>query len=110
MNLTQDERNSHSEETMTRYELATLSVAMGSAAKAAEAIAAYPSDTDAGGRLLGCWASDIGALNTIAVLRGFNDDAELLRRPATIRTKATISRTKPPSSPTSINRLNWRSV
>jgi hypothetical protein len=64
---------------MTRYELATLSVAMGTAPKAAEAIAAYTSESGAGGKLLGCWASDIGALNTIAVLRVFKDDAELAR-------------------------------
>src|SRR3954471_13321712 len=62
---------------MTRYELATLSVGMGTAPKAAEAIAAYAAESGAGGRLLGCWVSDIGDLNTIAVLRGFADGAEL---------------------------------
>ncbi len=71
---------------MTRYELATLSIAMGTAAKAAEGIAAFTSDADAGGRLLGCWVSDIGALNKLAVLRGFADDAELGReRERTLR-------------------------
>ena len=74
---------------MTRYELATLSVGMGTAAKAAEAIAAYASETGAGGKLLGCWASDIGALNNIAVLRGFEDDTELLReRERTMRSSS----------------------
>jgi hypothetical protein len=69
---------------MTRYELATLSIGLGTAVKAAEAIAAY---AGAGaGTLLGCWASDIGALNSVAVLRGFADDAELAReRDRTLR-------------------------
>jgi hypothetical protein len=70
---------------MTRYELATLSIGLGMAPKAAEAIAAYAAD--GGGSLLGCWASDIGPLNNIAVLRGFADDAELGReRDRTLRT------------------------
>ena len=60
---------------MTRYELATMKVGFGVAPKAAEAIAAYATETGAGGKLLGCWFSDIGDLNTIAVLRGFADDA-----------------------------------
>lgn len=66
---------------MTRYELATLSVGRGTTPRAAEAIAAFCADTPAG-KLLGCWASDIGALNGIAVLRGFADDAELGRERA----------------------------
>jgi hypothetical protein len=71
---------------MTRYELATMKVGFGVAPKAAEAIAAYATETGAGGKLLGCWFSDIGDLNTIAVLRGFADDAELLReRDRTLR-------------------------
>lgn len=69
---------------MTRYELATLSIGLGMAPKAAEAIAAYAAA--GGGSLLGCWASDIGPLNNIAVLRGFADDAELgLERDRTLR-------------------------
>lgn len=69
---------------MTRYELATLSIGMGMAPKAAEAIAAYAAS--GAGKLLGCWASDIGPLNQVAVLRGFTDDAELAReRDRTLR-------------------------
>lgn len=69
---------------MTRYELATLSIGLGMAPKTAEAIAAYAAA--GGGSLLGCWASDIGSLNNIAVLRGFADDAELGReRDRTLR-------------------------
>ena len=71
---------------MTRYELATLSITMGSAPKAAEAIAPFTAESGAGGKLLGCWFSDIGALNKVAVLRGFADDAELMReRERTLR-------------------------
>jgi hypothetical protein len=71
---------------MTRYELATLSISLGTAPKAAEAIAAFTSDSAAAGRLLGCWVSDVGALNKMAVLRGFADDAELGReRERTLR-------------------------
>jgi hypothetical protein len=74
---------------MTRYELATLSIGMGTAAKAAEAIAAYTTESCAGGKLLGCWVSDIGALNNIAVLRGFKDDVELAReRDRTLRSSS----------------------
>jgi hypothetical protein len=62
---------------MMRYELATLSVAFGAVPKAVPAIRAYVSDAGAGGRLLGCWVSDIGALNRIAVLRGFDADVDL---------------------------------
>ena len=62
---------------MTRYELATLSIAMGSAPKVVEGIAAFTGAAEAGGTLLGCWMSDIGALNKIVVLRGFADDAAL---------------------------------
>jgi hypothetical protein len=69
---------------MTRYELATLSIGLGMAPKAAEAIAAYAAS--GAGNLLGCWVSDIGPLNNIAVLRGFADDAELAReRDRTLR-------------------------
>jgi hypothetical protein len=71
---------------MTRYELATLSISLGTAPKAAEAIAAFTSDSAVAGRLLGCWVSDVGALNKMAVLRGFADDAELGReRERTLR-------------------------
>jgi hypothetical protein len=49
-------------------------------------IQAYVGDEAAGGKLLGCWTSDIGALNQIAILREFRDEAELLReRERTLR-------------------------
>lgn len=62
---------------MKRYELATLAIGMGTAARAAEGVQAYTSDAAARGRLLGCWFSDIGALNQLAILRGFDEEADL---------------------------------
>ncbi len=62
---------------MQRYELATLSTSIGAAPKAAPAIEAWCREGEARGRLLGCWSSEIGLLNQILVLRGFDSDAEL---------------------------------
>lgn len=62
---------------MQRYELATLTTAIGAAGKAAPAIEAWCREGDARGRLLGCWASEIGALNQMLVLRGFDTEADL---------------------------------
>jgi hypothetical protein len=60
---------------MQRYELALLSTTVGAAPKAAPAIEAYAKEGK--GRLLAVWASEIGLLNQILVLRGFADDAEM---------------------------------
>lgn len=65
------------EHEMERYELATLTTTFGAAANVAPAIAAYAAAPDSRGRLLGCWASDLGGLNQIAVLRGFATEADL---------------------------------
>jgi hypothetical protein len=59
------------------YELATLTVRLGSAAKAVAAIDAYMKDGKGEGALLGCWSTEIGALNQLIVLRSFSDLAEL---------------------------------
>lgn len=59
------------------YELATLSTAIGGAGAAAQAIPAWCGDAAAKGRLLGMWNTDIGALNTVLVLRGFASAEEL---------------------------------
>jgi len=61
---------------MTRYyELATLRIALGGAGKAAAAVERW---VGAGaGTLYGAWAADIGALNEIHVLRGFDNLAAL---------------------------------
>ena len=60
---------------MQRYELAFLSTTIGAAPKAAPAIEAYAKD--GAGTLLAVWASEIGALNQILLLRGFDGDVDL---------------------------------
>jgi hypothetical protein len=59
------------------YELAKLTLQIGGTPKAVAGIKAYVSDTGAKGALLGCWVSEIGELNQVAVLRGFADIEEL---------------------------------
>jgi hypothetical protein len=59
------------------YELATLSIRLGSAPKAVAAIDAATKASEARGMLLGCWTTEIGPLNRLIVLRGFTDAAEL---------------------------------
>jgi hypothetical protein len=59
------------------YELATLTLPMGTAAQAAQQVDAFARAPDAGGELLACWTSDIGVLNQMIVLRGFADRAAL---------------------------------
>jgi NIPSNAP protein len=74
---------------MQRYELATLTTTIGAAPKAAPAIEAFVRDDAAKGRLLAVWASEIGALNQILVLRGFEGDADL--QAERVRTLASAS-------------------
>ena len=62
-----------------RYELATLSIRLGTAAKVVEGIDAWVKMPEAKGTLLGCWMSEIGALNDVVVLRGFADQPEMER-------------------------------
>lgn len=59
------------------YELATLTLPMGTAADAAPQVHAFCTAPEAGGELLGCWTTDIGTLNQMLVLRGFADLADL---------------------------------
>lgn len=58
------------------YEIATLTVKLGTAAKAVTGIGEYVGAAEAKGALLGCWASEIGDLNQLLVLRSFADDKE----------------------------------
>jgi hypothetical protein len=60
-----------------RYELANLTIKLGTAAQAIAGIGGYVKADGAKGNLLGCWTSEIGQLNQLYVLRGFADDAEL---------------------------------
>ena len=59
------------------YEIATLTLNFGTAGQAAPAIEAFVKDSHAQGELLGCWFSDIGQLNQMLVLRGFDSLAAL---------------------------------
>lgn len=59
------------------YELATMTLPFGTAAQAAQNVQTYCTDTAAGGELLGCWFTDIGVLNQMVVLRGFEALAAL---------------------------------
>lgn len=62
------------------YELATLTLPFGTAAQAASNVQSWSNAPEAkanGAELLGCWFTDIGALNQMIVLRGFADAASL---------------------------------
>jgi hypothetical protein len=60
------------------YEIATLSIKLGTAAKAIAGIGDYVKAPGAKGTLLGCWSTEISDLNQLLVLRGFDDHAQLL--------------------------------
>lgn len=62
---------------MQRYEIATLTITLGSTGKAAEAAKAFCSADGARGELFGCWFSEIGDLNKLVILRGFETAEEL---------------------------------
>lgn len=61
---------------MSYYELATLDTVIFGAGKAASAIEEWVSTGQ--GRLCGAWATDIGALNRVYVLRAFEDHSTML--------------------------------
>lgn len=54
------------------YELSTLTLPFGTAAQAATQVHAFCTAPEAGGEFLGCWFTDIGVLNQMLVLRGFD--------------------------------------
>ena len=54
------------------YELATMTLPFGTAGTAATQVQAYCTAPEAQGELLGCWFTDIGVLNQMIVLRGFD--------------------------------------
>ena len=57
------------------YELATMTLPFGTAATAAANVQTFAAQGQ--GELLGCWFTDIGVLNQMIVLRGFDDLATL---------------------------------
>jgi len=59
---------------MRLFELITLTVRVRTVADALVRIEAALKQPEVGGVLMGCWASEIGQLNQIAVLRGFADE------------------------------------
>jgi NIPSNAP len=59
------------------YELATLTLRLGTFAQAVPAVKAYLDSPDAHGQLLGCWQADIGELNRIVIFREFADELAL---------------------------------
>lgn len=60
-----------------RYEILTLTIRLGAATSVIAGIDAATRAADTKAQLLGCWTSEIGALNQILVLRAFADDASL---------------------------------
>ncbi len=63
---------------MKYYELATLSTVIFGAGKAAPGIQKFLAEPEAKGKLLGAWYSDIGQLNEVYLLRGFDNYEDLL--------------------------------
>ncbi|MCG8489991.1 MAG: NIPSNAP family protein [Sneathiellales bacterium] len=59
---------------MPTYEFATLQTKTSAAPLASEALEYYLKSSQNLGQLLGCWISEIGALNRIALLRRYEDD------------------------------------
>ena len=63
---------------MSYFEIATLDTVIFGAGKAAPGIEAWVGDGGAKGRLLGAWGPDIGALNKVVLLRGFDSLADMM--------------------------------
>ncbi|MGY2260045.1 NIPSNAP family protein [Pseudomonas sp. SDO55104_S430] len=59
---------------MRLFELITFTVKVRTVAQALAKIETALADPEVGGTLMGCWASEIGQLNQIALLRGFADE------------------------------------
>ena len=86
---------------MKRYEIATLTIYMGTTAKAADAVKAYTDSPESKGTLLGCWFSDIGQLNQLIIFRGF-DSAEDLETE-----RENVRRSSNPFTPSSAVAIRW---
>lgn len=61
---------------MRLFELITFTVRVRTVAQALACIETALAEPEVGGTLMGCWASEIGQLNQIAVLRGFADESQ----------------------------------
>ena len=60
------------------YDLATLTLSFGTAGQAAARVLEDSRSAPARGELLGCWLTDIGPLNQLLVLRGFEQLEDLM--------------------------------
>lgn len=60
-----------------RYELATLTIRLGTLGAVVAGIDAFVKDSAARGTFLGCWSTEIGDLNKVIILRGFEEHADL---------------------------------
>ena len=63
---------------MKLYELITLKTVIFGAAKAAPGIQAFLADEDAKGTLYGAWYSDVGQLNEVYLLKGYDSESDLI--------------------------------
>ncbi len=61
---------------MKLYQLINITIKMGTAGTVATGIQAFTQAIDAKGKLLGVWFSDIGQLNQVVVLRGYDSQAD----------------------------------
>lgn len=61
---------------MKRYEVVTLTVPVGITPQALPRIKQYLDETPSKGRFLACWYADIGTLNQIMVIRGYDSAAD----------------------------------
>lgn len=59
------------------YEIATLNAEIGAVPKVLAGVEAWVKDAAARGTLIGCWTTDIGALNTVTLMRQFKNEADL---------------------------------
>jgi hypothetical protein len=60
-----------------RYEIITLTIRLRTAEQVIAGIDAHMKHSETAGTFLGCWATDIGDLNQVIILRSFADDAEM---------------------------------
>ena len=66
------------------YDVAIVTARIGATPKALGILDETLKGPNARGKLLGCWYSDIGALNQILFIRGFGGEGELARERATL--------------------------
>lgn len=76
---------------MVFFELITFTARVRTVAQALACIENALAAPGVGGTLMGCWASEIGQLNQITVLRGFADEPQLRDMRSTIYLPAAFS-------------------